>query len=325
MRGVIVWGTLLYMLGLLSLSLLWRLGIDVWWVALPNIVLPFLFAPLLLLVPLGFWVRSRRYLFSVGVLTLLFVVSYGGLFLPHPPVSADPTGTPLRVMTFNHLYSNRDLEDIKAAILRGDADVVALQELTPEIAAGLRRDLRGRYPYMDLRPASEATRTDGIGLLSRLPFADARYDEAYGGQRVTVRVGQQEVALINLHLNLPFGERASDRFLAYSAQRREPQFRALERAVTEYPGPFLVVGDFNLSDREPGYGRLERLMTDVYRRTRTGFGFTYPALGTFRGLPVPPLVRLDYVWVRGLEPVTASRDCRTGSDHCLVVADVKLP
>lgn len=325
MRRVIVWGTLLYTLALLSLALLWRLGVDVWWVALPGIVQPFLFTPLLLLIPLAVWVRSRPYLLNVSILTLLFVVSYGGLFLPRPPVPADPTGTPLRVMTFNHLYLNRDLEGIKTAILRGDADIVALQELTPEVAEMLRRDLRARYPHMALRPGFKATRTDGVGLLSRLPFTDARYDEAYRGQRVTVRVGQQEVALINLHLNLPFGERASDRFLAYSARRRDPQLRALEQAVASHTGPFIVAGDFNLSDREPDYRRLERLMTDVYRRTRTGFGLTYPALGTFRGLPVPPLVRLDYVWVRGLEPITAFRDCRTGSDHCLVVADVRLP
>lgn len=325
MRRVIVWGTLLYTLSLLSLSLLWRFGVAVWWVALPNIVLPFFFLPLLILVPLAAWVRSRPYLFSVFVLTLLFAVSYGGLFLPRPPVSADPTGTPLRVMTFNHLYLNRDLEDIKAVILRGDADVVALQELTPEVAAGLRRDLRGRYPYMDLRPASEATGTEGVGLLSRLPFTDARYDEAYRGQRVNLRVGERDVTLVNLHLMIPFGGRAADRPLAFDPRRRGLQLESLERAVTDLTGPLIVVGDFNLSDREPGYGRLERLMTDVYRRTRTGFGFTFPSGRALLGVPLPHLVRLDYVWVRGLEPVTAATDCRTGSDHCLVVADVRLP
>ena len=325
MRRVIVWGTLLYTLSLLSLSLLWRFGVDVWWVALPNIVLPFLFAPLLLLVPLAFWVRSRRYLFSVSALLLLFAVSYGGLFLPRPPVSPDPTGTPLRVMTFNHLYLNRDLEDIKAAILRGDADVVALQELTAEVAAGLRRDLRGRYPYMDLIPTSKATGTDGVGLLSRLPFTDVRYDEAYRGQLVNLRVGEQDVTLVNLHLMIPFGGRVADRPLAFDPRRRSLQLGALERAVTDLTGPLVVVGDFNLSDREPGYERLARLMTDVYRRTRTGFGFTFPSGRALTGVPLPHLVRLDYVWVRGLEPVTASRDCRTGSDHCLVVADIMLP
>ena len=325
MRRVVVWGTVLYTLSLLSWSLLWRLGVDVWWVALPNIVLPFLFLPLALLVPLAVWVRSRPYLVSVSILTLLFVVSYGGLFLLRPPVPTDPTGTPLRVMTFNHLYLNRDLGDIEAAIVRGDADIVALQELTPEIAEGLRRDLRGRYPHMDLRPASKATRTDGVGLLSRLPFTNARYDEAFRGQLVNVRIGDRDVTLINLHLMIPFGGRESSRPLAYDPRRRSLQLGALERAVAAHTGPLVVVGDFNLSDREPGYRRLEQLMTDVYRRTRRGFGFTFPSGRALLGMPLPHLVRLDYVWVRGLEPVAASRDCRTGSDHCLVVADVKLP
>ena len=324
MRRVIVWGTLLYTLSLLSLSLLWRLAVDVWWVALPSIVLPFLFAPLLLLVPLAFWVRSRRYLFSVGVLTLLFVVSYGGLFLPRPPVSVTEDSPTLRIATFNHLKSNADFPAIKAAILRADADIVALQELSFGVAQLAETELRERYPYQVSRPAPADGRQNGVGVLSRFPLENPSYSDLYRGQRFGLEVAGRRFELVNVHFNVPFEEGRMGSVRRYEPTDRDRQLDALLTATEDLPA-VIIVGDFNLSDNEPGYHKLAASLTDSYRRTEAGFGLTYPARTVYRGLPLPPLVRLDYVWVRGLEPVTASRDCRTGSDHCLVVADVRLP
>ena len=325
-RKTLVWGTLLYTVGLLLLLLLSRLGTNVWWVVLPSIVAPFLFAPVLLLLPLSLWVRSRPYLLCVGVLVLVFIISFGGRFLPRSPVMGAANGTELRIMTFNHLYLNRDLEAIKRTILRQDADLVALQELTPVVAAMVRREFGKRYPYQQLRPLDRSS-TKGVGLLSRFPLADVRYNDDYGGQHATVQVGERALRLINLHLMIPFGGRESDRPLAFDPSTRARQLEKLKLAIKAAPehGGLIVVGDFNLSDREPGYRKLADLMTDAYRSTRRGFGFTFPAGRAYAGVPLPPLVRLDYVWLKGLEPLTAHRDCRSGSDHCAVIADVRLP
>ncbi len=324
-RKTLVWGTLLYTGGLLLLLLLSRLGVDAWWVALPNIVAPFLFLPLVLLVPLGLWVRpgtpfSGLYLVCVGVLAVVFVVLFGGRFLPRSPVTGAEDDATLRVMTFNHLYVNRDLEAIKKTILRQDADLVALQELTPVVAAMVRREFRTRYPYQQLRPLDRSS-TKGVGLLSRFPLSNVAYDDDYGGQHVTVQIGERYLKLINLHLNVPLGNGSLRQF---GPELRDRQLGALVTVAERIP-LLVVVGDFNLSDNESGYRTLAGLMTDAYRRTRTGFGFTYPARTVYRGLPLPPLVRLDYVWLKGLDPLSAHRDCRSGSDHCAVIADVRLP
>lgn len=300
-RKGLVWGTLLYTLGLLGLALLWRLNIDVWWVALPNIVAPFLFLPLILLMPLAFWVRpgtySRPYLLCVGVLVLVFGFSFGDRFLPRSPVAGVANGTELRIMTFNHLYLNRDLEAIKQTILRQDADLVALQELTPEVAAMVRREFGTRYPYQQLRPSDRSTSTKGIGLLSRFPLTKVGYNDDYGGQHATVQIGERELKLINLHLMIPFGGRESDRPPAFDPDIRARQLEKLKltvKAAPELEG-LIVVGDFNLSDREPGYRELTDLMTDAYRSTRRGFGFTFPTGRAYAGVPLPLLARLDYV------------------------------
>lgn len=324
MRRVIVWGTLVYALGLLSLSVLWRLGVEVWWVALPGIVAPFLFLPLVLLVPLGFWVRSRPYLLSVSVLMLMFAVLCGGRLLPRPPISGTGNAPTLRVATFNHLKSNTDTASIQAAILRSEADIVALQELSSGVARMLETELSERYPYQVLRPAPADGRQNGIGVLSRFPLERPSYSEAYRGQRFGLEVAGRRFDLINVHFNVPFQNGRTSSLRNYDPTLRDGQLDALLEATTDVPS-LVVVGDFNLSDNESGYRRLAKGLTDSFRHTRAGFGFTYPARTAYRGLPLPPLVRLDYVWVRGLEPVSAAKDCRTGSDHCIVVADVRLP
>lgn len=330
-RKTLVWGTLLYTVGLLVVLLLSRLGVGAWWVALPNIVAPFLFLPLVLLVPLGLWVRpgtpfSRPYLLCVGVLAVVFVISFGDRFLPRSPVAGAEDDATLRVMTFNHLYVNRDLEAIKKTILRQDADLVALQELTPVVAAMVRREFRTRYPYQQLRPLDRSS-TKGVGLLSRFPLSNVTYDDAYGGQHVTVQIGKRYLKLINLHLMIPFGGRGSGHALAFDPSVRARQLEKLKLAVEAAPEleGLIVVGDFNLSDREAGYRDLADLMTDAYRSTRRGFGLTFPTGRAYGGVPLPLLARLDYVWLKGLEPRSAHRDCRSGSDHCAVIADIRLP
>lgn len=322
-RKSIVWGTVVYTLGLMSLLLFWKLGADVWWVVLPGIAAPFLYLPLPLLVPLRFWVRSSVYLLAVGVLSLVFVFSFGGYFLPRSPGTDSADGAKLRIMSLNHLKTNTDEAAIKAAILRQDADIVALQELSLNVAAMVKAELLGRYPHQVLRP-SLTDGANGIGVLSRLPLERPSYSEAYRGQRFSVEVSGTRFELINVHLNVPFQDGSASSLRNFQPELRDRQLAALVGAIGRAPS-LIVVGDFNLSDQEQGYRDLAERMTDAYRSTRSGFGFTFPHGRVLGGIPLLPLVRLDYVWLRGLEPLSAHRDCRSGSDHCAVIADVRLP
>ncbi len=323
-RKVIVWGTLTYTLGLLVLLSVWHLGVIVWWVALPNIVAPFLFLPLVVLLPLAFWVRRGLYLACLGTVVLLFALNFGERLLPRVGVRF-PEGEPLRVMTFNHRKSNEQLEAVRDVILRHDADIVALQELSFPVAAMAHASLSEAYPYRVLEPAPTGS-GDGLGILSRFPIDQASTHDAYRGQHVQVRVSGKRVTLINVHLNVPFKEdsRGAPRLRNFHPDQREHQMDLLLADVAG-DGPLVVLGDFNLSDNEPSYRRLAASMTDAYRRTQAGFGFSYPVQKHYRGVPVPPLARIDYVWLKELEPYSAALDCQTSSDHCALIADLALP
>ena len=320
---VFLGGVTLYAVGVLLVALmhLFRLEPTGIW-ALPNLFGPLLFAPLVFLVPLALGWRSSLLRGCTGLLVLLFFVQFGGLLVPPRPVLPPEKSVPVRVLSLNQLFSNSDLQRLEATLVAHDADIVALQELSPEFAEVLQERFKARYPYQVLRPSSGP---DGLGVISHFPLRET-YEASYRGQELTVRHPQGAFTLINLHFQVPFesDEGTSFRSFAFDPTVRNAQLANLVRAVAEVPRA-LVVGDFNLSDREPGYRRLAGFMTDAYRRTRSGFGMTFPVSRRVVGIPLAPLLRIDYIWARGLEPLSAARDCDSGSDHCALIAELALP
>ncbi|NJO84852.1 MAG: hypothetical protein HC828_20200 [Blastochloris sp.] len=106
---------------------------------------PFFFLPLLLLLPLGLLVRTRTMLIAVAIPLLLFLFLFGGRFIPHLPVAAASPGG-LRLVTFNQLFSNQQVDVVIDALRASEADVIALQELSPTLAAAIEQQLGEQLP-----------------------------------------------------------------------------------------------------------------------------------------------------------------------------------
>jgi endonuclease/exonuclease/phosphatase (EEP) superfamily protein YafD len=90
--------------------------------------------------------------------------------------------------------------------------------------------------------------------------------------------------------------------------------------------PSLLVGDFNKTPFSLLYQRLRRHgLLDAFQEVGCGFGFTFPVFGRFLRLPLPPLVRIDYIWHT---PDLRAIRCRTGpdggSDHLPLRAELEL-
>ena len=269
--------------------------------------------------------RSSPFRGSVLVLLGLFVTLFGARFLPPGPTAEAEDVVKFRVVTLNQLYTNMQVDAVLGAIQAQDADLVAVQELSPTVVSALRTRLEDVYPYADFR-AFEGTQ--GVGLFSRYPLTSVTYHWYPQVQRATVTVGGVDITVLNVHPPAPFDSEAGTGFgyLAYKPREREPEFSRLLSRLDETSGPRVVLGDFNLSDREPLYEELSARLTDVYRAAAWGFGHTFPNYTRVRGVPVPPFIRIDYVWVGGgVVPVDAKVVCEGGSDHCMVVADVGIP
>jgi endonuclease/exonuclease/phosphatase family metal-dependent hydrolase len=102
------------------------------------------------------------------------------------------------------------------------------------------------------------------------------------------------------------------------AQRVASAAAMLEMLKAWGPGPVIALGDFN---DVPGSATYEALkaagLVDVWRAVGNGDGFTIPVTAPNR--------RIDWILVRGLEPVSAEVLKTDASDHLPVAATVKLP
>jgi endonuclease/exonuclease/phosphatase (EEP) superfamily protein YafD len=324
-------GATLYCAGVIVLTALWSFAPNAHWsIAFSNIFAACFFLPLLLLVPAALLLRSRSLcLITAGPLVVFFAL-FGARFLPRigPSMSG---GTTLRVVTFNQLFLNTNIDNLLAAIRVQHADVVALQELVPPVAEAMQRDLKSIYRYQILSPSNSV---GGLGLLSRYPLQPADGVNGPEGQWVTLNVDGQKITVVNVHVHFSgIARMRSQRFGSlsyfrmYDTAGRRYQADALRQAARKVSGGLIMMGDFNTGDREPGHAVLASELHDAFGETGSGFGFTFPNDKHMGPITIPvPLVRIDYIWTRGsVVPVAAHVDCNDGgSDHCMVVADLHI-
>jgi endonuclease/exonuclease/phosphatase (EEP) superfamily protein YafD len=100
-----------------------------------------------------------------AVMIVVAVVRLGGEWwspTPTPTPGANPAPIELQVMTWNLAAGSRSAADTVAGITGSGADLVALQELTPDVATAIGADpsLRALYPYRILEARDE---TAGLG------------------------------------------------------------------------------------------------------------------------------------------------------------------
>jgi endonuclease/exonuclease/phosphatase family metal-dependent hydrolase len=330
-----VWNTLAYSLGLLVLSGLWALDSSQlsqlsqpWWLAISNIFAAYLFLPLPVLVVFALRSRSVPLHTATWLMLALFLGQFGMWFLP--PISSPAVGQKLRVLTFNHYYYNTHAAAITAEIRAQHVDIVALEELSYQVADQVEQDLVDLYPYRYLQPGLGWA---GQGVLSRFPIVEQERLRDIGIQRLVLDIDGTAVTLLNVHLPSPkygYTWRAARKIPVlddYNPSQREQTMPLLLEAIDATSNPLIALGDFNTAEREEGYNQLAQRMRDSYRTTNWGLGATYPKARETGFLQfLPALVRIDYIWVRnGIASGSSWVACaNVGSDHCMVGAEVFL-
>ena len=155
---------------------------------------------------------------------------------------------PLRVVTANAWFANPDFTALVAWLSRSEADIIALQEITPQSALAL-ETLARTYPYRKVIPREDPY---GIALLSRWPI-DAVQSMDFAGDGLPALVANLDVhgrklQVIALHTRwpvLPGLQVARDRALQQAA--------ALALAQ---PEATILLGDLNLTPYAPAFARL---------------------------------------------------------------------
>jgi len=333
MTGQLVVGlTWIYCAGVIILALLWLSGLQgIWWLDLANIFALYLFAPLVLLAPITWLVFGRQLRAAAIAALAAFLGLFGARLVP--PAVQHTGGAPLRVATFNLHYAldQAQLAEMFTAIRAERADLIALQELSGPAAAAIQQNLSGDYPYQALAPST--TSFSGMGLISRYALEVLHPAQQIPGQLARLHMGNADVSIVNVSLTKPEIKRRYvpavgwvKGFGGYNIKKRSREIERLLPAIAQVRGPVIVVGDFNLSDREQDYRQFAARLHDAFRETTWGFGHTFPNNLQLGAIRVPfPLIRIDYIWSGGgVVPSAARVDCADRSDHCMVVADLQV-
>ncbi len=180
---------------------------------------------------------------------------------------------------------------------------VLLQELTPSVAAAIRRELAGEFPYQIVDPGVGA---EGLGVIARYPLRPTgqRLPGTWVGtpQVLELDVSGTTVTLVNFHASSTV--LAGPALLEGQVRERERQAQTIVAFVAAHPGPLIAAGDLNATDQSTAYAWITRVLRDAWREAGWGLGHTFPGAAspgssrpTLAGILVPMwLVRIDYVF-----------------------------
>jgi vancomycin resistance protein VanJ len=286
-------------------------------VRMGNYFAPWLFmalAPALLAGLLG----RRPWLARVVLLLgLVFWVRYWPLLTPRLPLlRAGANASELRVMTFNVNYANRNASGIADLIRAESPDVIAMQELTGDLAVSLQAELGPEYPYVLFDVSQGLT-----GLISRYPMtAGSALPVIRYNQRASVETPDGVVTVWTVHLSTAVSQRG------WESQRR--MAAAIAEEIEGEAGPLVVLGDFNTTDQTENYRLVADRLTDVHWSVGQGFGFTFPDLRRYvDGSPIlGPVVGIDHILVNEhfVPQEIHVVPFGYGSDHRPVVATLRF-
>jgi endonuclease/exonuclease/phosphatase (EEP) superfamily protein YafD len=229
---------------------------------------------------------------------------------------ASGSGHPLRLVSVNIERHVTTAPAIVGALLATDADLVLVQELTPDTQPAFAAEaMRDRFPHRFEAPEDGFF---GAAIYSRFPIVRAD-DRPLGGRHMIVAeldVDGTPVTVVSVHTQAPIHPRDIGPWRS--------GFADLGALAGASRGPVVLAGDWNATTGNRPFRRLLRDgdLVDAHLAVGRGGARTWPA----HRRPVPPLLLLDHVVVGGGVAVRAVHERPApGSDHLAVVADLTIP
>ncbi len=245
--------------------------------------------------------------------------------------SASGESAGITVMTINVGNGLAPDEQVLHALRGSDADIIGIEELNLRQARLLADRLNDAYPYT----AFFGDSYEGRGVLSRLPLVSAELVHLIADRPdvlAAVDIGPVVLTVIVGHPRPQIMRRGRVQFQAASLR----QILGLARLAQQQP-PAVLMGDFNMGPRHPGYARFRKLgLRDAFAEAGSGRGWTFPIrLGVAGTGPDPehrrkiraiPVKRFDHIWhTPDLIAERAWIGPDAGSDHASVMARILLP
>ncbi|USQ89597.1 endonuclease/exonuclease/phosphatase family protein [Streptomyces phaeoluteigriseus] len=285
--------------------------------SLAETVLPWfgLFIPVLLAGAL--WRRSASAVAALLLPVLVWLHLFGGLLS-----AKSRPGSDLTVASHNVSADNPDPAGTARDLAASGADVLALEEITPQAKPLYEKELATAYPHHTVQGT--------VGLWSKLPLSDTRpvdIEMDYGpladtkpaavrmaynrALRTTVATDQGPLAVYVAHLG---SVRVNPR-VGFWTDTRDRNAQALGKAIAaEHNERVVLLGDLNGTLDDRAFAGITSQLRSAQDTAGDGFGFSWPA--EF------PVVRIDQILVRGVKPDSSWSLPATGSDHLPVAAGI---
>ena len=260
-------------------------------------------------------VARRKWLtITLAAPTIFISANFAPLFLPRFSYAL-ASNEPLKVMSYNVLYRNHNLEAAIAIIQQEQPDILLLQEVTPDIATKL-DSLHSLYPNDDLHFTYEAQ--IGQAIISRYPITRLGIAIENGrAQKVQIDTPDGPIAVWNVHPSVP-----------RPWSRQYQQLSGLAQDIAAENGPLIVGGDFNTTYQSETYNLINQYLDNAHWDAGWGFGFTFPAHAPrVKQIPIlKPVIRIDHIFHNDHFFAHSARTLSTagGSDHLPVVAVLSL-
>jgi endonuclease/exonuclease/phosphatase family metal-dependent hydrolase len=231
----------------------------------------------------------------------------------------------LRLMTYNLNYANPDVATTLDVIADADADVVLLQEVSPEWRDALEHRFAARFPHRSFRVS--ARMAGGLGVLSKLPI---EREDVWGppvgtgawfpAARMVLATPFGALQLVNVHLRPALDQGSWVRGFMVTPPLRKAEIEAHWKRV-DYSLPTIVAGDFN----EDATGlAIDYLQRHGMSRVSTTGPTTWHYEASVRGTPTDLLkMDIDHVMIDGHLTARDGHVMDAGtSDHRPVVVTI---
>ncbi|MGW0615124.1 endonuclease/exonuclease/phosphatase family protein [Streptomyces sp. NPDC002788] len=248
--------------------------------------------------------KSAPALIAVVLPALVWLNLFGGLLSDKTASGGD-----LTVVTHNVNADNPDPFGTARDVAASGADVLALEELTPNEVPTYEKALAPTYRYHSVHGT--------VGVWSKYPLTDVRDVDLDMGwtraMRATVTAPAGQVAVYVAHLPSVRVKMEA----GFTARQRDRSAEYLGEAIAREPlRNVVLLGDLNGTMNDRALNAVTSQMRSTQGAAGDGFGFSWPA--SF------PMARIDQIMVRGLQPESSWTLPQTGSDHLPVAARVKV-
>ncbi|MEU7579961.1 endonuclease/exonuclease/phosphatase family protein [Streptomyces sp. NPDC041068] len=274
-----------------------------------------LFVPVLLAGAL--WRRSASAVLALLLPVAVWLSLFGGLL-----IDKSHSGGDLTVVSHNVDADNPDPVGTARDLAASGADVLALEEISSQAKPLYEKELAKAYPHHTVQGT--------VGLWSKLPLSDTRpvgtaQDVGPLGDakpidakmadnralRTTVATDQGPLAVYVAHL----GSVRVVPGVGFATDDRNRGAQALTKAIAaERNKRVVLLGDLNGTMDDRAFTGITSHLRSAQESAGDGFGFSWPA--EF------PVVRIDQILVRGVDPASSWVLPATGSDHRPVAAGI---